>query len=93
MTLRDELQKRPSYLDNLDAKQRATVRKAFADNPTWEALYLFYDGSVKEEKAFQGQCNTREAGIVSMATEGIPIIINRNAFARRCPDTEVETND
>lgn len=77
---------RKSPLLNLSAEDVAIVRKAFADNPPWCDLYLFYDKRVAEGEAFRGRMSSRTAQLTSIATDGVPMHITRIGFKRWHPD-------
>lgn len=82
-SIRERLAERPSAM-NLTDEQATAVAKAFADN-SWDGLYLFYDGSIKPES--WAKTLSRLAGLVSVATEGIPLHISRTAFEKWQRDT------
>ena len=77
--IRERLAERPSALSLTD-EQATSVAKAFADNP-WDGLYLLYDGSIKPE-SWAKTLSSRLAGLISIATEGIPIHISRTGFEK-----------
>ncbi len=73
---------RPS-LPVLLASQVVEVRQAFLDHPDWNDLYLFWDGHIEGGDKFRQEfsgCTHHGAiigGLVSIATQGIPVNISR----------------
>lgn len=49
----------------------------FMAYPECDAVYVFSDGRVEPEESFQKRMTSRTAGLVSIATEGIPVLISR----------------
>ena len=61
----------------LTAAQVTLIAQALYDHPDWFAVYLFYDGHIERDDAFVSRLSSRQAGINSINTDGIPAHVSR----------------
>ncbi len=73
-------------MPHLNEQQVGVIKTAFEQHPDWDDLYLFYDGHVEGGNDFRNKFRvdsysrsdtSRQAGINSINTDGIPVIVGR----------------
>lgn len=83
MSLLDRLRTRPPYfLPSLTGARDLAIKAFFDAHPESEDVYLSYDGRVEDGNHLRKRMTSRTAQLVSIATEGFPINIGREAFFR-----------
>jgi hypothetical protein len=61
----------------LSPENAAAVRAAMTADPASSVFYLFHDGHVESRTDFMGRLGSRAAQLVSITTDGIPMVVGR----------------